>query len=252
MTHHRVFVALDGMSMEAMVNLAFQLKGRVGYKLNDALDEGDSAKLIFQLRMMGAGEIWADAKLHDIPNTVANRVRRLSAAGASYITVMASGEIDMMRAAIQSRSEYFIAWKPSLRLGTYPPPAIGDGIIAVTVLTSLDDVQASLMFGRPSLAGTLYLARLAKLAGVSIVVCSPHEVGYLAKRPELSGISFFTPGIRPAGAATHDQQRVDTPAAAIKAGATSLVIGRPITGAPDPLAALDAIEREIEEAAGTK
>jgi orotidine-5'-phosphate decarboxylase len=179
------------------------------------------------LHNAGAKRVWVDAKLHDIPNTVRLRARALEWSGAKIITVHASGEIEMMTAAVEEFSAE---------------------VYAITALTSLSEEQVHLLHGQPSKAAVLYLARLAKMAGVAGVVCSPKEVGVLAKRPELKGMKFIVPGVRSIGKDAGDQQRVDTPLNAVKAGATHLVVGRQITQAKDPVEALDALEAELAEA----
>lgn len=230
----RIWLALDGMNLTKALNFASKLKNRVGYKLNDLWDEAGAEGLV-KLRTAGAEDLWVDAKLKDIPKTVANRVAKISAAGADFITVMADGEVDMMMAALKAAVESRRRDQTAVN------------IIAVTVLTSLAEEQAHLMYGQPSKAAALNLARLAKLAGIKFVVCSPQEVGTLAKRPELDMV-YITPGVRPSGSDPAGQTRFDTPVNAIKAGADDLVIGSPITGASDPIAALDAIEAEITAA----
>lgn len=223
----RIIVALDGLDLGKCQDLIQKLDSRpYAYKIHDLWDR-EGPLVVLRLASMRSVWIWVDLKLKDIPNTVALRARAVFDAGGHIVTVHASGEIEMMQAAVES----------GLNM-----------IFAVTVLTSLDEEQTHLLHGQPSKAAVLYQARLAKLAGVHGVVCSPKEVGILAKRPELKGMEFVVPGIRPAGAEVADQKRVDTPAAAIKAGATRLVIGRPITGAPDPLTAFEAIAAEVAAA----
>lgn len=223
----RIIVALDGLSQEQ----AFALVGGLGnrpyaFKIHDLWDQlGPS--MIGAFRNRGAGRVWTDLKLKDIPATVGGRARAVRDAGADILTVHASGEIEMMQAAVE-----------------HGPPMV----LAVTVLTSLSEEQTHLLHGQPAKAAVLYQARLAKLAGVYGIVCSPKEVSVLAQRPELKGMLFVVPGIRPAGMDAGDQKRFDTPAAAIKAGATHLVVGRAITSASDPVAAFDAIAEEIAAA----
>jgi orotidine-5'-phosphate decarboxylase len=186
------------------------------------------------LRGAGAKRVMVDLKLDDIPRTVKRRAHAIAQAGADILTVKASAEVDAMRAAVEGAKE-------------------GGGerevqIVAVTVLTSLTEEMAHLLHGQPAKAAALYLARLAALAEVHAIVCSPHEVGALTKRWELRDLEFWTPGIRSAGKDAGDQKRFDTPGAAIKAGATRLVIGSQITEAPNPVAALAELETEIAQA----
>jgi orotidine-5'-phosphate decarboxylase len=165
--------------------------------------------------------VFADVKLHDIPNTVAGAVRALKGLGVALLNVHAAGGSSMMAAAKE---------------------AAGDlTVIAVTVLTSLDqgDLMAAGVTGTP-LDHAVRLARLAKSSGLDGVVCSAEELGAIG---EACGPGFLTvvPGIRPQGASAGDQKRVMTPKAAVSAGADLIVVGRPITGAPDPGEAARAI-----------
>ena len=218
-----VILAADGLALDATLRLVDQLRGGVyGVKIHSLWDR-HGPDVVKQLLDAGAPRVWVDLKLHDIPETVRDRAKAVAESGAHMITVHASGGIEMMMTACESWLE----------------------IIAVTVLTSLDEDQVHLLHGNPSKATVLSLARLAKLAGVASVVCSPREVGILAKRPELADMVFITPGVRSPGVASDDQKRVDTPMNALLAGATRLVIGRQITKAEDPLAALNLIEEEI-------
>lgn len=220
-----IMLAADDLSPEECVSLAVMTQERVGaIKIHSTFDQC-GRELVRALHSEGA-RVWIDLKLHDIPNTVRLRAKALAEAGADIITVHASGGIEMMRAAVESGIEVY----------------------AITVLTSLSEEETHLLHGHPSKAAVLYLARQAKMAGVHGVVCSPKEVGILSKRPELQGLKFITPGIRSAGKSLDDQQRVDTPAAALKAGAHRLVIGRQITKSPDPYNAVTELEAEITEA----
>lgn len=222
----RIIVALDGLGADESLMLVREIGGVYAVKIHDLWDR-EGPGVVQVLKDAGAPRVWVDLKFKDIPNTVGLRARAVRDAGADIVTVHASGEIEMMQAALEhGPSEIF----------------------AVTVLTSLSEEQAHLLHGQPSKAAVLYMARLAKLAGVHSVVCSPQEVGVLVKRPELEGMEFIVPGIRPAGAETADQKRVNTPAAAIKAGASRLVVGRPVTQADDPIRALDQIAEEIASA----
>lgn len=229
-TASRIILAADELTLDQCLDLASKVGDRVhAIKIHNAFDQ-QGPGVVQRLRDAGARRVWVDAKLHDIPNTVKHRAKAIAESGADILTVHASGEIEMMKAAVESG------------------PA---EIYAITVLTSLSEEQAHLLHGQPSKAGALYLARLAKLAGVHGVVCSPKEVGILAKSPELQGLKFITPGVRSSGKATDDQKRVDTPAGAITSGSTHLVIGRQITQAVDPVGALRQIEEEISPTAAT-
>lgn len=174
--------------------------------------------------------VFADLKLHDIPNTVAGGVRAILPLGVSLVNVHAAGGAAMLRAAADAAAA----------AGPNRPKVIG-----VTVLTSLDasDLFATGVNAAPS-DQVLRLAKLAKSSGLDGVVCAAHEIQSL--RSEL-GPNFLlvVPGIRPAGNAVGDQKRVTTPKEGRALGADVLVIGRPITGAPDPAAAARAICDEL-------
>lgn len=175
-------------------------------------------------------EVFLDLKFHDIPNTVAAACRAAAGLGVWMLNVHASGGRRMMTAAQEA-----LAGLPS-------PPLL----IAVTVLTSMsaEDLGEVGVVAAPA-DQVLRLARLAQACRLDGVVCSAQEATLL--RAELGAdFRLVTPGIRPAGTAAGDQRRVMTPAQALNAGATDLVIGRPVTAAADPLAALKAIQTEIQ------
>ena len=197
---------------------------KVGMELYYA--EGNA--FVEELRGLGY-EIFLDLKLHDIPNTVAGAVRSTARAGASLLTVHASGGAVMMAAAVEALS------------GVLNPPKL----LAVTVLTSMDATQLAGVGVAASPADQVVrLARLAWASGIRGLVCSPEEVGLL--RAELGAeAELVIPGIRPVGAAAGDQQRMATPGEAIRRGASKLVVGRPITQAADPAAAARTILEEI-------
>lgn len=175
--------------------------------------------------------VFLDLKFHDIPNTVAAACRAAAALGVWMVNVHAQGGRRMMEAARESLNSF-----------QHPPL-----LIAVTVLTSMDAAELREV-GYTGTPVTLVdrLARLARASGLDGVVCSAQEAAALRAA---CGEDFclVTPGIRLAGADGDDQRRVMTPVAAVAAGADYLVVGRPITAAPDPLAALQAIRREIGE-----
>lgn len=181
-------------------------------------------------RLQGRGfEVFLDLKFHDIPNTVAAACAAAADLGVWMVNLHCSGGARMMAAA-RERLER-CARRPLL--------------IGVTVLTSLDaeDLAAVGCPGDPA-QRVLRLAELGQRAGLDGVVCSPREAA--AVRAERGpGFVLVTPGVRPAVTAEDDQKRVMTPADALAQGASYLVIGRPITAAPDPLAALESIERSL-------
>ncbi len=208
-----IIVALDGISTAQALSFAEKLKGSVwGFKVNDLLFEDDS--IIGKLKQYG--NVFADAKLHDIPNTVANSVERLSLAGADIITVHVAGGEDMLRAAKGKAGRTCI--------------------VGVTELTSRDakekDVKA--------------LAEEALQAGVDGIVCSAWELQAVNRLEKMKDKLRIVPGIRPLWYKSDDDQvRTTTPRDALLKGATLLVVGRPITTAEDPLKALQRINEEI-------
>jgi orotidine-5'-phosphate decarboxylase len=181
--------------------------------------------------LVGRGfDVFLDLKFHDIPNTVAQACRAAADLGVWMMNVHAQGGRKMMSAARAALDEY----------GERRPL-----LIAVTILTSLgaEDIAEVGLTGSPA-DNVLRLATLARDCALDGVVCSPQEASALSKA---LGADFrlITPGVRPTGSAQDDQRRVMTPADAIAAGASYLVIGRPITQAPDPVAVLRAIDAEL-------
>ncbi len=228
---NRILVALDVDSTAKALALADTLRGTVaGYKIGKQLFTAEGPDVVRALTARG-DRVFLDLKFHDIPNTVAGAVRSAMATGAWMVNVHASGGSAMMRAAAQAAHE------TAAKTGTARPLVIG-----VTVLTSMDEAAlAEVGTTRPVLEQVVHLARLAKAAGLDGVVASPQEIAAIR---DACGPDFqiITPGIRPAGqAGTDDQARTLTPKDAVAAGATYLVIGRPITAAANPRAAAEAI-----------
>lgn len=223
LTHERVILALDGLSREEVLALAGKIGSKVfAVKIHELFDLYGT-QVIQELRAAGVRRIWVDHKLLDIPNTVGLRALALTNNGANIVSVHALGGIEMMRAAKQS----------------------GAIIYAITVLTSQEEADVVDLFGKTPAEVALFLALKAKEAGMDGVVCSPKEVASLSSNPDLQGLEFIVPGTRSPGVDVNDQKRVDTPSNALENGATRLVIGRQVTQAKDPLAALDAIAEEI-------
>ncbi len=219
-----IIVALDFPSLDEARSLAIALSSEVaGFKVGLELITGVGPEAIEEIAALGK-PVFADAKLHDIPNTVEAAARRVASAGARWVTAHASGGIDMLRAACSG---------------------MGDrGVLAVTVLTSLDDQALAAVGVQTGVVDqVLRLARLAEAAGVEGAVCSPAEVSAVKKMHP--GLALFTPGVRPAGADVDDQRRISTPGQAISKGADYVVIGRPITRASDPIAAAREIASSI-------
>jgi len=231
---NRILVALDVDSSVKALALADTLRGTVaGYKIGKQLFTAEGPDVVRALTARG-DRVFLDLKFHDIPNTVAGAVRSAMATGAWMVNVHASGGSAMMRAAAQA------AHDTAAKTGAARPLVIG-----VTVLTSMDEAAlAEVGTTRPVIEQVVHLARLAKAAGLDGVVASPQEIAAIrtACGPDFH---IVTPGIRPAGqAGTDDQARTMTPKEAVAAGATYLVIGRPITAAADPRAAAEAIAAE--------
>lgn len=225
-----VLVALDLPTAEDALRLAERLAPHVGgFKVGLELLMGPGPATVAAIRHLGK-PVFADAKLADIPNTVRAAARQLGALGARWVSVHASGGLDMIGAAVAGLAE----------------GARGNetGILAVTVLTSLDANRLASV-GIPGTVGkqTARLARMAAEAGAEGVVCAVRELGDVGQ--VAPGLLRITPGIRPSGTAQDDQARVATPAEAVKRGADLLVIGRPITRAKDPVGAAKAITEEL-------
>jgi orotidine-5'-phosphate decarboxylase len=227
----RVIIPLDMPSERDAFALVDRLGDRADfYKVGLELFTSCGPEVVRRLERMGK-RVFLDLKLHDIPNTVARAVAAASNLGVDLLTIHASGGPSMLEAASGARSG-------DLRL------------LAVTVLTSLSPDEMSEVWGREIRSVREEVGRLtvsARDAGVDGVVASALEASWLRGHV---GEDFLvvTPGIRPAGASRDDQNRIATPADAIRAGADYLVIGRPITQAPDPAAALDSVLAEVEAA----
>lgn len=224
-------VALDLPTPEATVAMAERVRRHVaGFKIGLGMLHGAGPQLIERLNELGR-PVFADAKLHDIPSQVEAGARHLGEHGARWVTAHASGGTDMMMAAVTG-------------LGQGNPEG---GILAVTVLTSLDDERlAAVGIESPTTSLVARMAEVAAASGCEGIVSSPHELETVAG--VAPGLLRVTPGIRPA-AVSDDQARTATPSAAVAAGADLLVVGRPITTAPDPAAAAEEIEAMIREAA---
>ena len=230
MSNSRVIVSLDYPDAQQAKQLCEKLDpAACKIKIGKELFTSAGPRLIDKLVNDGF-DIFLDLKYHDIPNTVAGACRAAADLGVWMLNVHASGGSAMMSAAREAIEQS--SNKPLL--------------IAVTVLTSMsqeDLTELGLDDGVEK--QVLRLAALAKQSGMDGVVCSAKEVSRLSQ--ELGqGFCLVTPGIRPAGSNVDDQKRIMTPADAINAGSHYLVIGRPITKADDPLAALNKINSEIE------
>lgn len=231
----RVLVALDVAALDPALALVGRLRAAVGgFKVGLELCTAAGVPRVVEAVAAAGGAVFLDLKLHDIPNTVAGAVRSVCALGPAVrmLTLHASGGAAMLRAAAEAAAGF--RERPLL--------------LGVTVLTSVD--AAALRdeggVGAPLEEHVARLARLARDAGLDGVVASPHEVPAI-RRACGDELLVVTPGVRPAWAEAGDQRRVLTPAAALAAGADYLVIGRPITGAADPVEAAERIVRELWE-----
>lgn len=226
---HKIIVALDFPDAASALALVDRLAPELcRLKVGKELFTAAGPELVRALGARGF-EIFLDLKFHDIPNTVAAACRAAAGLGVWMMNVHASGGRRMMTAAQEA-----LAGLPDRPL-----------LIAVTVLTSMsaNDLGEVGVDAAPA-DQVLRLARLTQACKLDGVVCSAEEAALL--RADLGAdFRLVTPGIRPAGAAVGDQRRVMTPAEALRVGATDLVIGRPITAAADPLAALKQIQADI-------
>jgi orotidine-5'-phosphate decarboxylase len=253
----KLIVALDLPSADAATRMAERLQGQVGmFKIGSELFTAEGPVPVRYLVATGH-RVFLDLKFHDIPNTVRAAAREAAELGVTMVNVHASGGRKMMEAALEGARSALTAQGSAAASGSGapgvfagrpqgPPLQIGPKVLAVTILTSLEsrDLEELGIPGTP-LEAVVRLARLAQSAGLDGVVASAREISAIR---QACGPDFLivTPGIRPAHAATNDQARIATPSSAIAAGADYLVVGRPITGAPDPAAAADAIVAEME------
>ena len=221
----RIIVALDGMNPEQAVAFTQQLEGLRWVKVGLELFVQAGPEVVAQLREQGL-RVFLDLKFHDIPATMAGACRRAAVLGAELITVHACAGSEALQAAQAAALEG--AQSAGLAVPT---------LLAVTVLTSWEEqrLQQELAIGQSIAERVPALARLSATNGIGGCVCSAQEVAALRLQLPKS-FALVTPGIRPKGSATGDQARVMGPADAIAAGASQLVIGRPITRADDPQA----------------
>jgi orotidine-5'-phosphate decarboxylase len=222
----KIIVALDVATTKEALRLISLLADDVGlFKIGLQSYTAAGPALIRPISFLGP-KVFLDLKLHDIPNTVAKAVEAAGTLGVRMLTLHLSGGSEMIRAAVGARSNDML-------------------LLGVTVLTSsIDETLAEIGIAEKTSEHVLRLARLGLASGIDGLVASPHEARML--RAEFGDeIKIVTPGIRPAGSAPGDQKRFATPREAIDSGADYLVIGRPITGASDPKAAVQSVIEEL-------
>ena len=238
----QLLVALDVESGARAVALARSLRDIAGgFKIGSRLFTLEGPGLVRQLVDSGVN-VFLDLKFHDIPNTVAQAVEAAVLTGAWMVNVHASGGVAMMQAAARAAAE------AAPRTGRPRPLVIG-----VTVLTSMDEPTLNEVgVHRPLIDQVTALARLARTAGLDGVVASPQETASI-RAANGPNFAIVTPGIRGAAAGNdkNDQSRTMGPAEAIRAGATYIVVGRPIIGAPDPRDAAERIAQELTTVSAT-
>jgi len=225
----RLLVAVDVSSAAEAVALADRLRGRVGgFKIGSQLFTAAGPEIVRTL-VKGGDRVFLDLKFHDIPNTVAGAISSAADLGVWMVNVHAAGGPAMLAAAMTAAHKHRV--RPL--------------VIAVTVLTSLDQAALDAVGVHASpLDQVIRLATLARDSGLDGVVASPQETAAIR---QACGEDFLvvTPGIRDGSAKADDQQRTMTPAEAIRAGSSYLVVGRPITAAADPVAAANAIVHDM-------
>ena len=231
MTRVVPIVALDVPHAEGALQLVRALGAACRfYKVGSELFTAAGPRVVHALREAGC-EVFLDLKFHDIPNTVRAGVRSASALGARLVTVHASGGRAMLEAAVEGAGQ-------------------GCDVLAVTVLTSHDAASLGESWGRTVRdvrAEVLRLAALARAAGVPGIVCSGAEAAAV-RAAHGERLRMLVPGVRLPGGASHDQARVVTPADAAAGGASWIILGRAVTAAPDPAAAMRQVHEQLAPA----
>lgn len=228
----KLIIALDVDTPTKALDLVRQLHSAAGmFKVGSQLFTSAGPQIVRDIIALGS-KVFLDLKFHDIPHQVAGAARAATELGVSLFTVHASGGSEMMRRAVEAASD-----------------AGETKVLAITVLTSIDESVLSQIgvTSTPS-DSVLRLLNLAESSGVDGIVASPQEIETIRQAVRNPNFLIVTPGIRPSNSESEDQKRVATPAAAIAAGASYLVVGRPITGASDPLAAANEIIDEMQRA----
>jgi len=231
----KLIIALDVETPTAALDLVKQLHSVAGmFKVGSQLFTAAGPQIVRDI-LAHNSKVFLDLKFHDIPHQVAGAARSAAELGVSLFTIHASGGEEMMQRAVETVHE--VVAKTGVR----------SKILAISVLTSIDaTILAQIGITSTPADSVLRLVKLAEASGVDGVVASPQEIESIRKTIANPEFMVVTPGIRPATNELGDQKRVATPAAAIAAGASYLVVGRPITGAPDPLAAAHGIIADME------
>lgn len=237
----RLVVALDVETGVEALALVDRLAGTVGmFKVGKQLFTAEGPSLVREIVARGE-RVFLDLKYHDIPATVAKACVEATRLGASIVNVHASGGRQMLTECVRAVDEVCAAEHLERPL-----------LLAVTVLTSMDDANLEETGVSATAAEqVIRLARLTRDCGLDGVVASPLEIGLIRQNVASEPFAILTPGIRPAGGEKGDQKRVMTPAEAVAAGATYLVVGRPITAAADSKGAAERIAGEMEAALGS-
>jgi len=231
-----IIVPLDVPDLDQAESLATRLQGEVGwFKVGLELFSANGPDAV--RRIAEFGPVFLDLKLHDIPTTVERAARACGRLGVGMLTVHAAGGATMVAAACEGLAD-------GSRGSAGPTPLV----LGVTVLTSMSDNDLASINAPRAAQQVPDLARIAATAGAGGLVCAPPD---LAAVRDVVGdtLPLVTPGVRPSWAGADDQHRVATPAEAVRDGATWLVIGRPITRAPDPVEAVRRILAELDAAA---
>ena len=229
----KLIVALDVETTDKALGLVKDLRGVAGmFKVGSTLFTTAGPQIVRDIIALDT-KVFLDLKFHDIPHQVAGAARAAAELGVSLFTIHASGGSEMMQRAVEAVAEVGNETK----------------VLAISVLTSMDATSLNQIGVSSNPAeSVLRLVKLAESAGVDGVVASPQEITSIREAITNPKFLVVTPGIRPAQNESADQKRVATPAAAISAGASYLVVGRPITGSADPIAAAQQIIAEMQHA----
>lgn len=233
----KLIIALDVETPSKALDLVKELRSVAGmFKVGSQLFTAAGPQIVRDIIALDS-KVFLDLKFHDIPHQVAGAARSAAELGVSLFTIHASGGSEMMRRAVDAVAE------------------VGNetAVLAITVLTSIDaNILAQIGVNSTPSESVLLLVKLAEASGVDGVVASAQEIKTIRDAIPNPNFLVVTPGIRPAQNESGDQKRIATPAAAISAGASYLVIGRPITSATDPVAAAQQIVTEMQAAEMTQ